>query len=91
MLIEPGGAVIGRIARGCELFGLEDLAPVVVATVGADGVRKLELLALAAGGKRRSLEREVTAPAALVGLRGAFFWDRHDRRIITDGLLGSAG
>jgi hypothetical protein len=30
----------------------------------------------------------MTTPAAFVGLRGAFFRDRHDRRIIADGLSG---
>jgi hypothetical protein len=87
-MLSPRGTPVGRPAapRTAGLFGLEDLAAIVIATVGADGVWKLELLALAARGQRGTPESEVTAPAALVGFRGAFFGDRHDRRIITDGL-----
>src|ERR1700682_1976607 len=60
------------------LLGLQDLAAIVIATVGADRVGPLEPLTLAAGRQRGPFERQVGAPAALVWLRSTLLGDRND-------------
>src|SRR5690554_3431245 len=54
----------------------EDLAAVVVAALGADHVRRPQLLALRAGDQRGRLQRVVAAAGVAAGARRALLGDR---------------
>ena len=68
-----------------NLVGLDDFAPVVVATVTTDRVRLLRLVALRALDELHALYRQVGAALPLAGVGVPGLWKSHGQPIIRRG------